>query len=190
MVIRTTILILTVFSLFSCKKPAEEPVAANEPEGTYFSIIQFAKDQWDTFYGQPYSLQKIVTMNGKVDTSYVSALDMDWSSVLKIFFETDISDKKYLDRYNFSLFEDDATLTRNFYYEAKEKDLFTRKLQIAADEETNKIRSVYIETSRNSTLNDLNQKLYYVPQKLIQIQEFEKSKTGPDKDIRIEYRFQ
>lgn len=188
--IRHIILLFTVLSLFSCKKPAEKPAEAIQPEGSYFSIIQFAKDQWDTYRNQPYSLEKVVTMNGKTDTTYLSALNMDWGSILKVFFDTDISDKKYLDRYNFSLFEDDATLTRNFYYEAKEQDLFTRKLQIAADEETNKIRSIYIETSKNGTLNDLNQKLYYVPQKLIQIQEFEKSKTGPDKDIRIEYRFQ
>lgn len=190
MIIRNVLVLLAVITLFSCNKPDENSPAATELEGNYFSIKQFAMDQWSTYEGQPYTLEKVVQMNGKKDTTYISALDMDWASVLKVFFDSDISDKKYLERYNFSLFEDDATLTRNFYYEAKEKELFTRKLQIAADEETNKIRSIYIETAKNGTLNDLNQKLYYVPMKLIQIQEFEKSKTGPDKDIRIEYRFQ
>src|SRR5690606_33101675 len=108
--------------LVSCKKESEETPAAAEPEGRYFSIVQFAKDQWDTYFGQPYSFEKVVVMNGKADTSYVSAADINWASIMKTFFESDISDKKYLDRYNFSLFRDDATLTRTFYYEAKEKD--------------------------------------------------------------------
>ncbi len=168
----------------SCKKDAHSPTA-DTSGGTYFSIIQFADDQFHTFGGQPYTLHKIVTLNGKVDSSLESALTMDWAAVLKPFFASDISDKKYLDRYHFSMFEDDITDTRNFFYEAKDPDLFTKKLQISSDALNNKIQSIYIETEKNGKV----QKLFYKPVKLIQIQEVESSFLGKDKNLKVEYYF-
>lgn len=77
------IFIATV-SFISCKKK-EPPNVANMDGGTYFSIVQFARDQFTTFWGQPYTLQKVVTLNGKTDSSFVPVMQMDWASVLKPF---------------------------------------------------------------------------------------------------------
>ena len=110
---------------------------------------------------------------------------MDWKSILQPFFASDISDKKYLDQYNFSLFEDDVTDTRTLMYEAKDTKLFTKLLQIVTDQENNKITSIYVETEKNGKL----QKLLYAPVKLIQIQEFETSVIGNDKALKVEYFF-
>lgn len=167
----------------SCKKA--ENVAVDTSGATYFSITQFTVDQFHTFGGQPYTLHKVVTLNGKTDSSFESAFSMDWASVLKPFLASDISDKKYLDRYNFTLFEDDITDTRNFFYEAKDPKLFTKKLQISSDALNNKIQSIYIETEKNGKV----QKLFYKPVKLIQIQEFESSFLGKDKNLKVEYYF-
>lgn len=171
-----------------CKtKPEDTPP---EGEGTYFSIRQFAMDQWHSFKGQPYSMFKIVTINGKSDTTMTNAYYLDWGSILKVFFETDISDKKYFGLYDFSQFEDATTYTNNYYYEAKDPKLFTQKLQISADNEHNKIKTIYIETQKSGGMSTTTKKLYYSPMNVIQIQEFEKTKGGPEKEIKIEYRFQ
>jgi hypothetical protein len=176
-------LLLFLFSFLSCKKKeAKTPPTTN---GTYFSIVQFARDQFTSFWGQPYSFRKVVTLNGKTDSTFASVNNMDWNAVLKPFFSSDISDKKYLDQYNFSMFQDDATETRNFYYEAKNQKLFTRKLHIMADMFTDKITSIYIETEKNGKV----QKLFYAPLKLIQIQEYESSFLGENKDLKVEYYF-
>ena len=167
------------------EKKANIPVEG----GTYFSIRQFAKDQLDAYWGQPFTLQRIETVNGETDSAYISTYKMDWASVLKTFFESDISDPKYLGKYRFSMFDDDATDSRTYYYEAIEEDLFTRSLQIITNPYNDMIKSIYIETASNGRMGQRSQKLYYSPVKVIQIQEFESSALGKDKNSRIEYRF-
>ena len=66
-----------------------------------------------------------------------------------------------------------------------EPELFTRNMQITADQVTNKVKSIYIETNKDGRV----QKLYYAPIRLIQIQEFESSLLGGERNLRLEYRF-
>lgn len=178
---------LLICILVSCKKkPQSEP----EVKGTYFSVVQFAQDQWATYHGQPLSLTKIVNDNGKIDSSYESALNMNWGDdVFKYFFATDISNKKYLGHYNFTSFDETTNDTHVFSYEAIDEDLFTRKLWITIDPTNNKILSLYIETRKDVNAKQVVGKLYYKPRKLIQIQEFQNSATGLKMDKEIKYRF-
>ena len=180
---------LIVFALLfavSCKETDE---AMQKDEGGYFSIIQFAQDQWDTYHGQPFNLTKKVHFNGATDSSLVIATDMEWSPILKVFFETDISDPKFVGRYEFSSFIDRKTTTRNFYYEAKDKKLYTRKLNLMVDYFTDKIKSVYIEAEKDTRLGTKTVKLFYTPMETISIHEIETSKTGESKDLRVVYDF-
>jgi hypothetical protein len=182
------LLAFTVLTVSACGKKEKE-VNIPTDNGTYFSIRQFAKDQLDAYWGQPFTLQKTQTVNGKTDSAYISTYNMDWASVLKTFFESDISDPKYLGKYRFSMFDDESTDSRNYYYEAIDKDLFTRSLQIITNPYNDMIKSIYIETSSNGRMGQRSQKLYYKPIKIIQIQEFESLALEKDKSSRVEYRF-
>jgi hypothetical protein len=187
---RTIVYSLLCTLLFACKPEQKHKTATTKKDGaTYFSITQFVLDQWNTFHGQPYGMEKVVEIDGKTDSTLLNAYTMDWGPVFKVFFETDISDPKFLDHYRFSMFEDNATTTRNFYYEAIDDDLFTRKLQISADEFSDKIKSVYIETEKKGRSGVVTQKLLYLPMKTISIQEFEWSTGNKPKDMRVVYRF-
>jgi hypothetical protein len=185
---RSILLATICIMLCACaeKKPEPKPDIQG---GTYFSIRQFSLDQWNTHHGQPYSIEKTAYMNGKTDSVLLNAYTLDWGAVFKVFFATDISDPKYLDHYNFSMFEDNATTTRNFYYEAKDDDLFTRKFQVSADAFTDKVRSIYVETEKKTRWSTVTQKLLYIPVKVISIQEFEWTGGNEPKELRIEYRF-
>ncbi len=183
------VLFITIAIAFCSCAPKNKDKAPVNPGDTYFSIKQFIVDQWNTYHGQPYSIQKITYLNGKSDTVMLHALSMDWAPIFKVFFETDISDPKYLGRYRFTMFEDNATITNNYYYEAKDDKLFTRKFQISADEFTNKVRSIYVETEKKSRWNTVTQKLFYIPVKTISIQEYEWSTGAEPKEMRIEYHF-
>src|ERR1044072_9668504 len=144
MISRLFIILLTSVICVSCKNnDVHTPKEPDANAGRDVSIKQFIQDQWDTYRGQPFGLKKNVYLNGKTDSSEISAYDMDWGTIFKTFFDTDISDPKFLGRYSFSSFPDDATDTQNFYYEAKEDGLFTRKLQVSADNVSHKIRSIY-----------------------------------------------
>ncbi|HRO43212.1 MAG TPA: hypothetical protein PL009_10285 [Flavipsychrobacter sp.] len=175
---------LLCFLLFSCVKK-EEKTEAQLSGATYFSIVQFAEDQFHTHWGQPFTFVKTVRKNEKVDSSYVAAKDVDWAKELKPFFESDISNPKFLDQYNFSVLNDDVTVSKTYYYEAKTPELFTRSFQIITDPFTDKVKNIFIETQKDGRVH----KLYYTPLKLIQIQEFDKSLIGGQNNVRVEYRF-
>ncbi|RYE23765.1 MAG: hypothetical protein EOP51_09500 [Sphingobacteriales bacterium] len=183
--------VILAICFISCKPSATKPeeATATEEDGTYFSIKQFTQDQWNLYHGQPFGLQKFVYLNGKVDSAYVSAYDLDWAPIFRVFFATDISDKKFLGKYDFSKFADDATMTHNFYYEANDPNMFTRKLQISANDENGKVKSIYIETQKKGRWSGRSQKLFYMPRKVISIQEYEKTGPGTVKELRVEYRF-
>lgn len=185
-------LLLLMFWTFvsSCQKAEDQKVSPTDlTNGTYFSIKDFTKDQWKTFHGQPYVLHQYITLNGKTDSSIQSALTMKWSAIFKTFFEADISDPKYLEQYDFTMFEEPTTESRTFTYTAKDPALFTKKLQIAADMYNNKIRSIYIETEKQTFWNTQTQKLFYSPVRVIQIQQHNDPLIGMQKDLVIEYKF-
>lgn len=175
--------------LLSCGRKADVPNTDASNSAGYFSIKDFTKDQWKTFHGKPYVLHQYVTLNGKTDSIMLNALTMKWSLLFKTFFETDISDPKFLDRYDFDMFEEPTTQTRTFTYTAKEPELFTQKLQIAADVYNNKIRNIYIETVKESFWNVQRQKLLYSPVHVIQIQEENDPLIGSTKNLSIAYKF-
>lgn len=187
------IVVLPVMALLlftACKpKPKPLPVQYDADKGTYFSIKQYVKDQWNTYLGQPFGIIKVTTRNGKADSSLKNTYNVAWGDILDKFFATDISKPEYLGHYRFDMFLDESTDTRNFYYEAIDDTLFTRKLQISAMQENNKIRSIYIETERKTGTKDIIQKLSYLPLKVIQIQEFDALATGDKNESRVEYFF-
>lgn len=157
--------------------------------GTYFSVNLFYRDQWDMYHEEPLVLQKYSVLNGKQDSAIVPMNDIDWGAIFKIFSATDISNKKFLGQYDFSMFDNDMAASKVFYYQAKDPKLFTQVLQINIDPFNNHIRSIYIETAKHSFWNDKTQKLYYAPLKTLQIQETEKPLMGEKKDLKITYKF-
>ena len=186
---RIVLFAITCITIYSCKpKQAKEPTPPTG-QATYFSIVQFTLDQWNTYHGQPFGIEKTTYLDGKKDSAMLNAITMDWAPIFKVFFATDIGDYKYLGKYDFTMFADDATTTQNFYYEAKDDKLFTRKFQVSADQFTNKVRSIYIETEKKTRRNTVTQKLLYMPLKVISIQEFEWSDGKDPKEMRVEYRF-
>ena len=179
------ILIIILFS--SCKEEtAEERIA--KLGITYFSVNQYIYDQWTNYKDVPFTILKTENINGKIDSSYTNSEKLDWVPIIKIFFETDIGDVEMLGHYKFSQYEDKEDKTVNFYYEANESYLFTRKLLISADPFTSHIKAIYIETQNHSMIfGDTKQKLYYAPLKTIQIQKYEKPLFSDKKSTITQY---
>ncbi len=179
---------LSAFAFQSCKKKkAEDPYA--DVKGHYFSIRQFALDEWQTFHGQAFTILKTVRENKKTDSSYTTSDTLNWGNIFKTFFETEISDRKFLGQYTYNQFEDNQEGTRNFYYKANDEDMFTQKLLITVDQVNNKVKGIYIETFKKSPWGETTQKLYYAPMKTIQIQTDEKPLVGARKYKVVQYYF-
>jgi len=157
--------------------------------GTYFSVRQFAKDQFNSFWQQPFGFEKTEVINGKKETVLLGGLNMDWGRILQTFFDADISDTKNIGKYEFTVINDDATMSKIYDYEAKDPKMFTQKTQIVIDPFTERIKAVYIETHKEDFWKKESQKLFYVPLKVIQIQQFESLRFGKYLSTRTEYHF-
>ena len=175
--------------LTACKKGNDEAAQAAADGRTYFSIAEYAKDQWQNLKGEPWGIKKTVYFDGVVDSSVSNVIEMDWSPVFKTFFETDISKEKFRDKYDFSAFEEKMTSTKNFVYEAKDPKLYTRKLMITADVFSDQITTIYIEAQKNDRMGTRDLKLFYSRLDKITISEVETSSTGKRKEMRVEYQF-
>ena len=183
------VLMLACCLLVACKKNQNNIPDGNKVKGSYFSIQQYARDQFKMNKGIPYGFNRIETHNGKKDTVVQNIYTVDWPFIFRKFFETDISDKKFIGHYNFSMFDDSATQTRNYFYEAKEDYLPTRKLMIIADLTSKRVKSIYIEYEKKSLFKFESSKLFYIPKKVIQIQEFNKSLFRDPVETITEYDF-
>lgn len=176
-------------TLFACKEKQNSTSTEEENTETYFSVTQFLDDQWLNRSGIPYTLQRIATVNGKTDTAFVLLDSLLWQNLRKPFDATDIGKASFLGQYDFQFFEDETTESNNLVYTAKDKQLFMQKMLINADMFNDMIRSVYIETNDTRKGYSRIQKLSYIPDQIIQIQEFEKSSATPEKDLYILYKF-
>ena len=192
MSLKYSLLIILMAACAACgtkKVERKPPVPADDNPLTYFSMYDFVKDQWEIHRGQPYVLTKFVTKDGKTDSSMVSVFDMDLGSIMQEFIKTDIGDKKFIGKYDFSVVDDASSFTRSYYYEANEPDLYTRTLQITTDPTNGKIKSVFVKASDNKGSPRKSVKLYYSLRKVIQIQELIKPRFGAAKEVKTEYRF-
>ena len=178
-----------IISGVSCKKKKAADPNANV-RGNYFSIRQFALDEWNTFQGEPFVILKTVREDkGKPDSSYTNSDTINWNPIFTAFFETDISDRKFLGQYTFTQFDDNVDFTHNFYYQANDPDMFTQKLLITIDAQGGLITGIYVETVKHSFWDDVTQKLYYNPMKTIQLQKDDKPRFGSRKFTVVQYDF-
>lgn len=182
------LLVTTLLSIAACQKYEARNEIVNDGN-TYFSIKQFAADQINMYARVPFSLYKLVYLDGKVDSTVVNFINIDWAPILRAFGETDISDKKFLGQYDFSVYLDSTMGTRVALYTAKNDKLLTRSLQIATDPSNDKITSIYIETAHHDFWGSETQKLLYIPLRIIQIQKSKHRLLGKDWELRTEYRF-
>ena len=183
-------LLLVLLAVASCKKKEKAAVDTSDIKGNYFSIKQFALDEWNTFSGEPFLIEKSVRINnGKPDSSMTNSDTISWAPIFKAFFDADISDRKFIGKYTFTQFDDREDETHNFFYQANDEDLFTQKLLITIDDVNSKVKGIYVETYKKTFMSTTVQKLYYSPMKTIQIQNDEKPMLGSKKFTVTEYTF-
>lgn len=175
----------------SCdKKKDKETTDPEIADGNYFSINQYIIDQWNTFAGEPFVIEKVTWINGKTaDSSLTNSDTLNWGRIFEIFSATDISDRKYLGQYTFNQFDDKDDGTHNFFYMAKEPDMFTQKVLITVDQFNMKVKGIYIETYKKSATDECVQKLFYSPMQKIQLQWDDRPLFGSKKHTVQEYVF-
>ncbi len=171
---------------------ADEGVNPDGSDGTYFSIKQFLDERQEDEKNEPYVLLKVIKHDNKKDSSFLPLDETAWKELKAHFEDADIGDKKFLNRYEAQMFEDNLTQTIFLQYIAKNDDEVVRKMDINIDPKNEKIKSVYIELVKKSMSNTLINKILYTPEKLLQVQSLEKSKIkkSDSKETVTEYHYE
>ena len=187
---RLWILLSLFLAACSSAPPSSEDDRPRDGSDSYFPLTYYIREQYALYFGEPFIMERILTLKGERDSSVVRAATADWAAIAQPFFTADISPKRFIGRYEYSEFDDLATSQRIRSYEAKEAGLRTRQLLVNTDLENDRlVRSIFIATRENSFWNTREQKLYYLPGRYISIGETVRSRLGPDKNLRAEYRF-
>jgi hypothetical protein len=182
-------LCLSLIAACNTASPSSEKDRPRDGSDSYFPMYGFIRDQWNLYGGQPFTIERIISLNGKHDTSTIRALTADWAAIAQPFFEADISPLKYIDQYEYSEFDESSSGSHVLAYDAKTPDLATRRLLVSIDPFNGLVRNLYTERETGGFWSRRVQKLYYEPGRYISIQEYAWSRLGPDKDMRAEYRF-
>lgn len=193
----TCVLCLT---LFACKEKqnsasTEEkttpvvPLKVEDTSQSYFSIRDYLNEQWNLKKENPYTLLKVVVVDGKKDSSFVPFDSATWFTMTAPFYAADISDKKYLGWYRFDNFRDEEAEEVHLHYEAISPDSTMQKMDIAANQYSGMVNLVYMETRQKSNDVSISRKMQYRRDDIIQIIEFEKAAGKPAVNRRIEYKF-
>ncbi len=190
-----------LLSFSACKEKQNSTSAKKEPvtdttglavdttAEPYFSIRAFFDDQWKTRSGMPYTLLRVEKNDGRADSAFADLDSALWNELRAPFDAADISDKKFAGLYNFEMFDDEATQTANLNFDARKPDLFMQKMYITVDQFSRRVLSVYIETQDAREGYSHSQKLNYIPDRIIQILEFEKTAGSPARNHTLEYRY-
>lgn len=179
---------MTTFSCKSTTDTPEIPIETTDGE-TYFSIIGYMKDQYEFLKGQPYVFDKIVTLDGQKDSTQVGIMDIEWAEVIKPFADADISNPKFLGKYDFDQFVDNELEVGNIMYTAKDKNEFMQRMNITYNIYSNKVESIYIETLKGNRMYTQEQKLTYMVGQQITINNYEKSIGSKARMLEVKYIF-
>lgn len=170
------------------EKTGDAPLGGSD-SGRHYSIRSYISGQAIALSGQPLTLHRISREGDAYDSALVPIYGLNWKEVIERFAGSDISDRRFVGQYSFSISDDDLTATRVLTYTATRPDLFTRLFQINTDPENDRVKSIYIETRRSGFWRSLSQKLLYIPGNVVQVQETEDPLIGTTKRRRLEYKF-
>ncbi len=178
----------SIFGL-SCTRRSDKTAAAPASDSAQYSIRAYARGQIGLLYDQPLTLYRVVREGDVVDSSLLPITQLNWKEVIPAFVQSDISAPRFIGQYRFSIADDNLTATRILSYEALRPDLFTRLFQINTDISNHMVKSIYVETRKSGFWKSTSQKLLYVPNRVIQIQETDDPLIGATTQRRIEYIF-
>lgn len=155
----------------------------------YFSINEFMDDQWKYLKTQAYVLRRYRTVNNVEDSAYTELNDKLFRELKSRFGAADISGAAYRGKYHVTLSLDTALNMVNLLYVSADPALPTRQTLLSMDKENSRITQVYVSMQSDSSGTFRTQNLLYVPEKVIQIQEYEKQANAEPVNTKIIYKF-
>lgn len=153
----------------------------------YPDIELILNDYLDT--EAPLMYNKYINENGNKDSSKVADNKMPWKEIQSIFVKANIQDTTLDRKYIIDVTNDTTTHSMTLHYSAMDPSLFTQSISIISGDEDRSLRSLYIETADPGWFSSTHQRLLFIPNRTIQIQERTKSLFSEEKTKVTTYKF-
>ncbi|HNB81082.1 MAG TPA: hypothetical protein PLP14_03225 [Chitinophagaceae bacterium] len=141
----------------------------------YPDINMIFREYLKPYQKSPYTFQYIENKNGKIDSSWKKAEEVDWASIEKPFRAANLYNPKLDGHYIIDVMNDTLRSKMTLLLTAIDPKAYTRTMSITATSSNNKIQTLYAETRDIGFITSSEYKLLYVVGKSIQIQEIHKT---------------
>ncbi|HQW47792.1 MAG: hypothetical protein IPH46_11715 [Bacteroidetes bacterium] len=137
----------------------------------------------------PNTFLKLHIENGKKDSTYVNATQIDWKEINGLFEKANLYQKQLDKQYIITVISDTLNPIMTLLYTSINPKNEVQKLSINAENTDNKIKSIYWESRNDGFFNSEEKKVLYVVGQTLQIQEFSKKPFVSAKKKIIQYVF-
>ncbi|MBK7764069.1 MAG: hypothetical protein IPI46_12115 [Bacteroidetes bacterium] len=124
---------------------------------------------------EPYTFKLTITENGKKDSTFLKAKEVDWKKFEKPFLQANLFQEKLDGHYVIDVLHDTLHGNMTMLLSSLDPQAITSKMSITATTLQNKILTLYAETHDAGFITSTEYKLLYVVGKTLQVQEISKT---------------
>ena len=179
------LILILFFALSAC---GNKTVYNGNSRVNYPDIKLVLDDYLDTT--APVLYNKFINNSGSKDSSKVPDNKMPWKDIYSLFQKANIQNEDLDKKYVVDVTNDTLTKAMTLHYSALDPGLFTQKVSIISNNEDRSLRSLCIETTDPGWFSSVHQRLLFIPNRTIQIQERTKRLFSDEKTIVTTYKYQ
>ncbi len=166
----TGLLFVTLF-FFAC---GNKTVYDGDSMMNYPDMELILHENLEPYQKEPYTFKLMTIENGKKDSVFLKAKDVDWDALKAPFLKANLFQKKLDKHYDINVFTDTVLNKMTLLLTAIDTKDITSKMSITAKTSDNKIMTLYAETRDAGVFTTIEYKLLFVNKKTLQVQEIRK----------------
>lgn len=166
------VFITTLLFTFSCKQKKQYD---GEKITNYPDINMIFRQYLAPYQKEPYTFKLMITENGKKDSSFQKAKEVDWEKLEKPFHQANLFQEKLDGHYTIDVLHDTLHSKMTMLLTSLNPQDITSTMSITATSLDNKIQTLYAETRDAGFFTTTEYKLLYVVGKTLQVQEITKT---------------
>lgn len=133
------------------------------------------KQNLEPFQKPPYTFKLISNIDGKKDSSFLKANEVNWDDLKQPFLKANLFQEKLDKHYSIEVFTDTLLNKRTMLLTSLDPKAITSKMSITSKTNDNKILTIYAETRDAGFFMTREYKLLFVNGKTLQVQELKKN---------------
>ncbi|HLX92275.1 MAG TPA: hypothetical protein VKR32_11355 [Puia sp.] len=190
MKILLTSILLTIIILCGChdRQPQAGNAATDAPteKKHFFPVVDYMRGQIRIVDSLPTAILKVVTRDGKPDSSFIKRDEFD--RLASEFIPADLQQENFETHFKETSFLDQTTNSATFTYSSTDPKLALQRVDVLAtpDEVYSKVKSIYLQETLNKNDTVIVKKLIWQAKKRFQIATSEQAPNDRKKMTQVQ----